>query len=55
MSSPIYLIGYAIVIVGLALGAHYLHLPNHWIVVGIIVLVGTALTAFAKNRQQGPR
>jgi hypothetical protein len=53
MSSPLYLIGYAIVIIGLALGAHYLHIPTRWIVVGVIVLAGTAITGVAKSRQRG--
>ena len=52
MSSPIYLFGYAVIIFGLALGAYYMHIPVHWIVVGIIVLVGMGLTGFAKSRQQ---
>ncbi|HEX4169751.1 MAG TPA: hypothetical protein VHZ55_30165 [Bryobacteraceae bacterium] len=51
MSSPIYLAGYAVIILGLALGAHYLRIPTHWIVVGIIILVGMGLTGFAKSGQ----
>jgi hypothetical protein len=54
MHSPIYLAGYAVVIAGLALGAYYLRIPTHWIVVGIIVLVGMGLTGFAKARS-GPK
>ena len=54
MSNSIYLVGYAVIIVGLALGAHYLRIPTHWIVVGIIVLVGMGLTGFAKSRQGRP-
>lgn len=50
MNSPLYLVGYAVVIFGLALGAHYLHIPTRWIVVGVIVLVGGALTGVAKSR-----
>ncbi len=54
MSSGLYLIGYAVIIVGLALGAHYLHIPTHWIVVGIIVLVGMGITGISKSRQGRP-
>jgi hypothetical protein len=52
MTSPLYLVGYAVIIVGLALGAHYLHIPTRWIVVGIIVLVGMGITGFSKARQR---
>lgn len=51
MSSPLYLVGYAVIIFGLALGAHYLKVPTRWIVVGIIVLAGMGITGFAKRRQ----
>jgi hypothetical protein len=51
MSSSIYLVGYAVIIFGLALGAHYLNVPTRWIVVGILVLVGMGLTGLAKSRQ----
>ncbi len=50
MSSAIYLIGYAIIILGLALGAHYMHIADRWIIVGVIVLAGMGLTGFAKSR-----
>ncbi len=43
MSFGIYIVGYIILIVGLAMGAHLLHLPPKWIVVGVICLVGTAI------------
>ena len=51
MSSPIYLAGYAVIILGLALGAYYLKIPTHWIVVGAIVLAGMGLTGFARSRR----
>ena len=51
MSSAIYLVGYAVIILGLALAAHYLHITDRWIGVGVIILVGMGLTGFAKSRQ----
>lgn len=51
MSSTIYLVGHAVIIVGLALGAHFLRIPTRWIVVGVLVLVGMGLTGLAKSRQ----
>jgi hypothetical protein len=40
MSFGIYLIGYIILIVGLAMGAHLMHMPPRWIGVGVVILVG---------------
>src|ERR1700685_1110095 len=31
MSFALYIVGYVILIIGLALGAYYLHLPPHWV------------------------
>lgn len=49
MSSSLYLIGYAVVILGLALGAHYMHIATHWIVVVVIVLVGMGIVGVSKK------
>jgi hypothetical protein len=43
MSFGIYLIGYIIMIVGLGLGAHFMHVPPRWIGVGVLVLVGLGI------------
>ena len=51
-SSALYLVGYAVIIAGLALGAHYLRISTHWIVVGVIVLADMGLTGLAKSRQR---
>ena len=50
MSSTLYLIGYAAIIIGLAIGAHYMHIATHWIVVGVIVLAGMGLVGLSKAR-----
>ena len=53
MSFGIYLVGYIIFVVGLAIGAHMLHVPPRWIGVGVTILVGlgviTGVTA-TRNR-----
>jgi uncharacterized membrane protein YiaA len=50
-----YLIGYFVVIVGLAIGAYLLNVPTTWIAVGVIVMVGLGiLTASSKTRQKDP-
>jgi hypothetical protein len=43
MSFGIYIAGYLILIIGLAIGANMLHLPMRWIGVGILCLVGIAI------------
>ncbi len=43
MSFGIYIVGYLILIIGLAIGANMLHVPAKWIGVGILCLVGVAI------------
>jgi uncharacterized membrane protein len=52
MSFGIYIIGYLIVIGGLAYGAVIMHVPTHWIVVGAIVLTGIALVSGVQATRQ---
>ena len=55
MSFGIYIFGYIILIVGLAMGAHLLHMPQKWIVVGIVCLVGMAIIhGVTATRQKDP-
>lgn len=55
MSFAIYLIGYAIFIIGLAVGAHLMHVPPRWIGVGVLVLAGLGvLKAVSSTRQRDP-
>jgi uncharacterized membrane protein YiaA len=56
MSFGIYIVGYIILIVGLAIGAHLLHVPQQWIGVGIICLIGVAIIhGVTATRQKDPR
>jgi hypothetical protein len=43
MSFTLYLIGFCIMIAGLAWGANLLNVPGQWIAVGCTVLVGLGL------------
>jgi hypothetical protein len=43
MSFGLYAIGFATMIAGLIYGAHLMHMPTHWIVVGAIVLLGIGI------------
>lgn len=49
MSFGLYTFGYALVVIGLLYGAHLLHIPAHWIVVGGIVLIGLGILSAVKT------
>ena len=51
-----YLVGFVLLIVGLAIGAYLLNVPPLWIVVGAIVLLGIGvMAATSRTRPRDPR
>jgi hypothetical protein len=55
MSFGLYMLGFVILIVGLAYGAHLAHMPSQWIVVGVIVMVGIGIVkAVSSARRPDP-
>jgi hypothetical protein len=55
MSFGIYIVGYIILIIGLALGAYLLHVPQKWIAVGVICMIGIAIIHGVRaTRQKDP-
>jgi hypothetical protein len=55
MSFGMYMIGYIILIVGLAIGAHLLHVPPRWIGVGVTCMMGLGiLTGVTTTRRRDP-
>jgi len=52
MSFGLYSIGFVIVIGGLIYGAHLMHIPTHWIVVGAVVLLGVGILSGVKATRQ---
>ena len=55
MSFALYIVGFAITLVGLIWGAHLMHMPPRWIEVGAVVLLGMGiLTAVKNTRQKDP-
>ena len=52
MSFGLYAIGFAIMLSGLIYGAHLMHMPTHWIVVGGIVLLGVGILSGVKATRQ---
>ncbi|MBX6332441.1 MAG: hypothetical protein IRY91_11390 [Gemmatimonadaceae bacterium] len=52
----LYLVGYLIVVLGLAAAAYLLNVPLTWIVIGVVVLIGLGIMTIAKRqRERGPR
>jgi len=55
MSFGLYIFGFAILILGLAMGAHLAHMPTQWIVIGVVVMVGIGiLKAVTTTRRPDP-
>jgi hypothetical protein len=55
MSFSLYMVGYIVLIVGLAMAAHLLHVPPRWIGVGVICLAGLGiLTGVSSTRHRDP-
>jgi uncharacterized membrane protein len=52
MSFGIYAAGFAIMIGGLAYAAHLMHMPAHWIMVGVIVMIGVGIISGVKATRQ---
>jgi positive regulator of sigma E activity len=55
MSFALYIVGFIVLIIGLAWGAHLAHVPQQWIAVGAVVLIGLGLLkAVTHTRQRDP-
>jgi hypothetical protein len=52
MSFGLYAIGFTLLIVGLAYAGWLLHIPAHWITVGVIVLAGVGILSGVKATRQ---
>jgi len=55
MSFAIYAVGYLILIIGLGYLAHLMHIPQAYIVAGVIILAGIGIvTGVQSTRQKDP-
>ena len=55
MSFGIYMAGYIILMAGILMGAYFLHVPEKWIGVGAVVMVGIGiLTGVTSTRRRDP-
>ena len=56
MSFGLYLLGFALLIMGVAYGAHIANIPTHWIVVAVITLLGIGImTGVSRTRTRDPQ
>jgi len=52
MSFALYIIGFVVLIVGLAVGAHLIHIPPQWIGVGVLILIGLGVVTGVTHTRQ---
>jgi hypothetical protein len=52
MSFPLYLVGFLVSTIGVALGAYYLDVPPRWIAVLVVVLVGLGIVSGVTNTRR---
>jgi len=45
MSFALYIFGYIIIVIGVALGAHYMRVPPHWIGVVVLIMLGIGVAS----------
>jgi uncharacterized membrane protein len=55
VSFGLYLLGFLVLIGGLVYGATLMHMPSHWIVVLVLIMVGLAIVkAVTSTRPKDP-
>jgi hypothetical protein len=55
MSFMLYVLGFIIMVAGVALGAYYMHVPAHWIGVTVLIMVGLGVaTGVSSTRHKDP-
>jgi len=52
MSFGLYIVGFVVLIIGLAIGAHLAHVPDRWIGVGVVVMTGLGILKAVTNTRQ---
>lgn len=52
MSFGMYMVGFIVLVIGLALGAYLLHVPQMWIGVGVVVMVGLGIMVGVTSTRQ---
>ena len=55
MSFGLYLVGYIVLIIGLAVAANILHVPPRWIGVGVVIMIGLGILPESRTRDRRTR
>jgi hypothetical protein len=56
MSFGLYMLGYALLILGIAYGAHMANVPTHWIAVVVIAMLGLGIMkGVSRTRTRDPQ
>jgi len=55
MSFGIYMVGYIILLIGLAVGAFMLHIAPAWIGVGVLIMIGLGILLGVTSTRQRDR
>ncbi|MGH6870786.1 MAG: hypothetical protein ACREHE_04690 [Rhizomicrobium sp.] len=54
-SFMLYVIGFFILLAGLVYGAHLIHIPQTWIIVGVLVVLGLGImSAVSHTKRRDP-
>ncbi len=52
MSFGMYMVGFIVLVIGLAIGAFLLHVPQMWIGVGVVVAIGLGIMVGVTSTRQ---
>jgi hypothetical protein len=52
MSFGMYMVGFIVLIIGLAIGAYLMHVPQMWIGVGVVVAIGLGIMIGVTSTRQ---
>jgi hypothetical protein len=52
VSFALYIIGFIVLIIGLAVGANMMHIPAQWMGVGVLILVGLGVVTGVTHTRQ---
>ena len=52
MSFALYIVGFLVLVIGLAWGANLAHVPPRWIGVGVVVLIGLGIVSAVTHTRQ---
>ena len=52
MSFGLYALGYLVVIIGVGYMCHLMHIPQHWVIAIVLILLGLGIVTGVQNTRQ---